>query len=123
VYNDGSIGVGVGRRFSTGEANVDVAFVPSLVVMHMEYDGAGEGAVVEGTEVAMRFDLSSRLAIPLNSRWALTLTLDGGAVPSMAIKPARLSLPVGAAAADAQPPPPFPAWSVGVRIGASGALL
>jgi len=122
VYNDVSFGAGVGRRVRAGGSDIDFALEPSLVVMHMEYDGAGAAGVVAGTEVAMRFDLSARLAVPLNPHWFLTLTLDGGLVPSLLAKPVRLSLPQGAAA-DAQSPPPFPAWSGGVRVGASGALL
>jgi len=123
VYNDVSLGVGVGRRLPLGGPDVDFAFAPSVVVMHMEYDGDGaEGQALEGTEVALRFDASARLAVPINPHWVVTLTLDGGLAPSMLTSPARLSLPVGAPAG-VQQPPPFPAWSGGVRLGASGALL
>jgi len=124
VYNDVSLGVGVGRRFRLGAPDIDVAFAPSVVVMHMEYDGTsgGEGQSLQGTEVVLRFDASARLAVPVNPHWALTFTLDGGLAPSMLTSPARLSLPAGVPAG-AQPPPPFPAWSGGVRLGASGAVL
>lgn len=124
VYNDVSLGAGVGRRFQVGGPDIDIAFAPSVVVMHMEYDGAGgaEGQALQGTEVALRFDASARLAVPINPHWVLTFTLDGGLAPSMLTSPTRLSLPAGAAAG-AQQPPPFPAWSGGVRLGASGALL
>ena len=124
VYTDVSLGAGVGRRFRVGAPDIDVALAPAVVVMHMEYDGAAgaEGQALEGTAVALRFDASTRLAIPVSSHWALTVTLEGGLAPSMLTNPSRLALPAGAPA-DAQQPPAFPAWSGGVRVGASGALL
>jgi len=124
VYNDVSAGFGVGRRFRTSGPTIDVAFEPSLAVMHMEYDAApaGEGQTLEDTEVVLRFDASARLAMPVDRHWALTVTLDGGLAPSMLTNPARLDLPAGTATG-AAPPPPFPAWSGGVRLGALGALL
>jgi hypothetical protein len=124
VYNDVSAGIGVGRRFATGPAVLDVVVAPSVVAMRMEYDtmGAAEGKEVEGAEVALRLDVSSRLAVPLSERWALTVTVDTGISPSLLVSPVRLQLPTGAPAG-AAPVPPFPAWTGGVRIGASGALL
>ena len=53
-------------------------------------------------------------------RW-LTVTVDGGLAPSILASPTRLELPPGSAAG-AGPLPAFPAWSGGVRVGASGAL-
>jgi hypothetical protein len=124
VYSDVSAGLGVGRRFRIGAPDVVVAFEPSVVVMHMEFDGTplAEGQTVEGTAVALRFALSARLAIPVSPSWALTLTIDGGVAPSMLASPVRLGFS-GAVGAGTQGPPPFPAWSGGLRIGASGALL
>jgi hypothetical protein len=122
VYNDVSFGVGVGRRFLAGTAAIDVAFEPSIVWMHMEYDvpGTGEDESVSGTQVALRLDTSARLAVPLGQSWALTLTIDAGLAPTM-LQATRLELPPNAASDAA--PPPFPAWTGGVRVGASGALL
>ncbi|MGA7123396.1 MAG: hypothetical protein WBY94_25055 [Polyangiaceae bacterium] len=124
VYNDVSIGVGVGRRFHVGAPDIDVAFEPSLVVMHMEYDGdsSGEGKTVVDTDTALRLDVSARLSIPFDPSWALTLTLDGGLAPSLLARPANIQLPV-AGGTDAQTIPAFPAWSGGLRLGVSGALL
>jgi len=120
VYNDVSFGVGVGRRLQAGVAAVDVALEPSVVWMRMEYDGpAGtEGPGGQGDLVTLRVDASARLAVPLGPSWALTLTIDAGLAPSMAASPTRIPLPAGAGDA-----PPFPAWTGGVRLGASGALL
>ena len=122
VYNDVSLGVGVGRRIRAGVAAVDLGFEPSVVWMHMEYDvpGALEAESVAGSEVALRLDASARLAVPLAEGWALTLTVDAGLAPAM-LGTTRLELPANVATAAA--PPPFPAWTGGVRIGASGALL
>jgi hypothetical protein len=127
VYNDVSIGAGVGRRFHVGAPDIDLAFEPSLVVMHMEYDAASgssgtEGPTVVDTDVALRLDVSARLSVPVDPRWALTITLDGGLAPAMLTRPAALELPVGGAAGT-EKIPPFPAWSGGVRLGVSGALL
>jgi len=122
VYNDVSLGVGVGRRIHAGVASVDLGFEPSLVWMHMEYDvpGAMEAESVAGSEVALRLDASARLAVPLAEGWALTLTVDAGLAPTM-LGTTRLALPANVAVAAA--PPAFPAWTGGVRIGASGAFL
>jgi hypothetical protein len=122
VYNDVSFGIGVGRRFFAGTAAVDVAFEPSIVWMHMEYDvpGTGEDESVSGSQVALRLDASARLAVPLGPSWAFTLTIDAGLAPTM-LQTTRLELPPNAASDAA--PPPFPAWTGGVRVGASGALL
>jgi hypothetical protein len=64
----------------------------------------------------------AQLWVPFDPRWAFTIMLDGGLAPAMLTRPAALELPVGAAA-DTQKIPPFPAWSGGVRLGVSGALL
>ena len=120
VYNDVSAGVGVGRRVHAGDASFDFAFEPSFVWMHMEYDypPGSEDEEVEGSEIALRLDASARLVVPLGRKWVCTVTLDGGLAPSMLVSPAQLRLP----GAETQPPP-FPAWSGGLRVGASGALL
>lgn len=120
VYNDVSVGLGAGRHLRAGAAAVDVTLEPSIVWMHMEYDGGtgGEGLGGQGNEVALRVDAAARLAVPLGPSWALTLTVDAGLAPSMLAAPTRITLPAGSGEA-----PPFPAWTGGVRLGASGALL
>ena len=120
VYNDVSVGVGAGRRLRAGTAAVDVALEPSVVWMRMEYDGGvgGESAGGQGTEVTLRVDASARLAVPLGPSWALTLTVDAGLAPSLLASPTKITLPPGAGDV-----PAFPAWTGGVRVGASGALL
>lgn len=122
VYNDVSLGVGVGRRIDAGPAALDFALEPSFVLMHMEYDSptGNEAQSVDGTLGELRVDASARLAIPLGNGWHLTLTVDAGLAPSLLASPTRLELPPGTMW---PAPPPFPAWTGGVRIGASGALL
>jgi hypothetical protein len=122
VYNDVSVGFGLGHRFHAGGPDVDLGFQPSLVVMHMEYEPTTGGQAVVGSDVVLRLDASSRLAIPIGQGWALTVTLDGGLAPSLLANPAVLPLPPGTSLGT-EPPPAFPAWSGGVRIGLSGALL
>jgi hypothetical protein len=122
VYNDVSFGIGVGRRVRAGSAAVDFGFEPSIVWMHMEYDepGGSEAQSVAGSEVALRVDASARLAVPLGEKWALTVTIDAGLAPTM-LRTTRLEVP--AYLVDFPGPPPFPAWTGGVRVGVSGALL
>jgi hypothetical protein len=121
VYNDVSFGLGVGRRLLTKAAAIDLALEPSIVWMHMEFDapGGSEGRDTSGSEVVLRVDASVRLAVPLGANWAFTLTLDGGLAPAMLASPTRIATPGGSVAE----PPPFPAWTGGVRVGAAGALL
>ena len=121
VYEDVSFGVGVGRRVRAGSAAVDFGVEPSVVWMHMEYDvpGGSEAQSVAGSEVALRVDASARLAVPLSESWALTVTIDAGLAPTM-LQTTRLEIPADLAGLPA--PPPFPAWTGGVRVGASGAL-
>ena len=120
VYNDVSVGLGAGRRLRAGAAAVDVALEPSVVWMRMEYDGGagGEAHSGQGDEVTLRVDASARLSVPLGPSWALTLTVDAGLAPSLLASPTRITLPAGAGDV-----PAFPAWTGGVRVGASGALL
>jgi len=121
VYNDVSLGVGVGRRIPAGGAELDVAFEPSVVVMRMEYDALSEDESFAATEITLRLDASARLAVPIGKDWALTLTMDAGLAPNLLVKPVQLEVPAGVAA-DARPSF-FPAWTGGVRVGALGALL
>jgi hypothetical protein len=122
VYNDVSFGVGAGGRVRAGTAAVDLALEPSVVWMHMEYDAdaGSEEHSVSGSEVTLRLDASARMAVPLSERWALTVTIDAGLAPVM-LRTTRVEVPPAFSGAAA--PPPFPAWTGGVRVGASGAIL
>jgi len=122
VYTDVSFGLGVGRRFAAGGPAIDLAFAPSIAVMNMEYDYGPEDSAIRETQVVLRLDASARLAVPLGRGWALTVTLDGGMAPSLVASPLRLSLPAPAGG-NAAPPPAFPAWTGGLRLGATAALL
>jgi len=124
VYNDVSLGVGVGRRARAGAAAFDFSLEPSMVWMHMEYDvsPSSETQSVAGSEVTLRVDTSARLAVPLSESWALTVTVDVGLAPAM-LSTTRLDLPPNLSATTAAPTPAFPAWTGAVRVGASGALL
>jgi hypothetical protein len=119
VYNDVSGGIGVARRFPTGSSAIDLGVEPSVVAMHIEYDTAGpEGNSLQAAEVELRLDASARLSVPLGGHWVLTLTVDTGVVPALLISPVRLEATGGP-----QPPPAFPSWCGGLRLGAAGALL
>jgi hypothetical protein len=124
AYSDVSFGLGVGRRLPAGATAIDIALEPSIVAMHMEYDEStgSEAQSVAGTVVALRVDASARLAVPLGQKWVMTLTIDAGVAPSLLANPIRLEVPANIAASVGLPPP-FPAWTGGLRVGASGALL
>jgi hypothetical protein len=120
AYNDVGAGVGLGRRFSVPGADIDLAFEPSVMAMHIEFDVASnEALAVQGTQTALVLDGLARLNVPLGPRWKLTLTADGGIAPALLLKPAHLELPADAG----QRPPTFPGWMGGMRLGACGAVL
>lgn len=116
AFRQVDVGVGFGRRFMTRAAALDLLVEPSITAMRLEYDGPGDSDVA-GEDVELTVSALARLALPLTSTWALTLTLEGGVTPGNAgSTPAKL------------PPTPyetpaFPAWQTALRVGAMGALL
>jgi hypothetical protein len=117
AYTDVGGGIGVGRRVRAGATSIDFAFEPLVMAMHIEYDlESEEDASIDKTELALLLDLSTRLSVPLGRRWALTVAVDGALAPTLLANPVSLQLPTGS-------PITFPAWTGGVRVGASGALL
>lgn len=115
VYREIAVALGFGRRFNLGSGGaVDVALSPSLIAMRLETDllPGNESADQFANDVELRLGLSARLALPLGRRWALTLTADSDIAPASVFNPRRVGTLL-----------PFPTWTSGVRLGASGALL
>jgi hypothetical protein len=124
AYVEAAAGLGVGRRFDVGLATFDVALVPSLVATRMEYDypPGSESNGFQGNDVELRLGALVRMGLPLSRTWRLTLTVDTDLAPGNLANPARISLPSTITAPPGEPTP-FPAWTTGIRLGATGALL
>jgi hypothetical protein len=109
-YHEGSIGLGVGRRVALGPATFDFAVSPSLVAMRMEGDFDGD---VDQAGTQFRLDGSARWLIPFSADWRVTLTFDADVAPADAAHPVREDPRL----------PALPTWTMGLRVGMTGALL
>lgn len=115
VYREIAVSLGAGRRVHLGgNALLDAGVAPSLVAMRMETDrvAGDEGADQVANDIELRVGASFRLAVPVARRWAVTVTADADVAPGSVAAQRR----VGSM-------PPFPTWTGGLRVGASGALL
>jgi hypothetical protein len=125
AFREVGAGLGFGRRLVAGDARIDLAVQPEILAMQMEYDfpqGTSPPSV-HGGDVEFGVDVMARLALPITKGWVLTLAIDADVLPSNLGSPARLDLPQGLTTTSVAAPPPFPAVTSGLRIGASGALL
>jgi hypothetical protein len=115
-YNEIALALGAGRRIEIGPAALDLGLAPELVGVTMEGDfgglDSGGGIDVRESAVQLRVDLSARWMLPLLASWRLSVTADGDFAPSELASPLRLDSRL----------PPLPSWTVGLRLGASGAL-
>jgi hypothetical protein len=115
VYREIAVALGAGRRFALGGgAALDVALSPALIAMRLETDvlPGNESADVYANDIELRLGASARLAVPLGRRWALTVTADTDVAPASLPSPKQVGTLL-----------PFPTWTGGLRLGASGALL
>jgi hypothetical protein len=124
AYQEVGAGLGAGRRFDLGLATLDVAFEPALVATRMEYDypPGTEANGVQTTDVELRVGAVVRMGLPLSRTLRLTLTADTDLAPGNLTNPARIGPPSGVVLSGGEPTP-FPAWTTGLRLGATGALL
>jgi hypothetical protein len=127
AFREVSAGLGFGRRLFAGDSTIDLAVRPALVAMQMEYDfpAGSRPHDIHGSDIEFGLDAIVRMSLPLGKSWAFTLTIDLEVMPSNVVTPARLDVPQGAltGAPAGNIPPPFPALTSGLRLGASGALL
>jgi hypothetical protein len=121
AYQEAGAGLGVGRRFDIGSASLDVALEPSLVATRMEVDvpPGSEGNGYHGSDVELRMGALLRMSLPVATGWRLTLSADTDVSPGNLATPMRIELPAGVPGST----PTFPAWTTGLRVGATGALL
>jgi hypothetical protein len=109
-YSEADVGVGVGRRISLGATRLDLGFIPSLATTRLEDD---DETGLHGTVVEFRVGASIRWSVPVNPFWRLTVAADTDLSPEGLRRPVRVEPDL----------PPLPAWTGGVRVGASGELL
>jgi hypothetical protein len=109
AYRESSIAFGVGRAFALGSCWLDVAVAPTLVTMRLGRDGPQH---LRADDVEFRVGASARLNVPLTPAWRFTITADTDVIPDAL----RSAIQVDTL-------PAFPAWTSGLRVGASGAVL
>ena len=110
AYTEIGVGFGVGRELRWGRHTLDLSASPSVVFVTLETDNPVER---EGELSQFRINAAARYGYGTGSWWRLTVTLDSEAAPSSIVK-ARYPVPTL---------PPAPAWTVGLRLGASTTLL
>jgi hypothetical protein len=112
TYEELVAGLGVGRRFHLGSEALDVSILPRVAVMNMQWDG-DDPDPKSGGAAEFRLGLQLRWSAPINPFWQLTITADSDVTPAGLDHAERL----GPTA------PALPAWTGGVRVGATGLLL
>jgi hypothetical protein len=110
-YSETDIGLGAGRSFPLGTTVLDAIFVPSLATMR--FDDHDEVTSPPGSLSELRLGARIRWSIPVSLAWRLTLTGDTEIAPQGFDHPIRTQSRL----------PALPAWTGGMRIGASGRLL
>jgi hypothetical protein len=110
-YSEINIGLGAGRTFALGSTALDAVFVPSVATMR--FDDQDEAGGQSGSLSELRLGGRIRWSLPMSSSWRLTLTGDTEVAPQGLDHPVRTYPHL----------PALPAWTAGMRIGASGRLL
>ena len=109
AYRESSIALGLGRTIPVGSCALDLAGAPSIVTMRLSRDAPNHA---RADDVELRVGISARLDVPLSKSWDFTITADTDVIPDALRSANRID-----------PLPAFPAWTSGLRVGASGALL
>jgi hypothetical protein len=109
AYRESSIAIGLGRSLPVGRYALDVAAAPSIVTMRLDRDGPDHA---RADDVELRIGVSVRLDVPLSRSWNFTVTADTDVIPDALRSANRID-----------PLPAFPAWTTGLRLGATGLLL
>ena len=112
TYEEVELALGAGRRIPLGRGALDLSVLPGLVTMNMQWD-EDTSTPRSGGSSAFRLGLSGRWSTPVSDTWRFTVTVDGDVTPAGLDHALRPGI-------DA---PELPAWTAGLRVGASGALL
>jgi hypothetical protein len=117
TYHEIAVSLGVGRSLDAGRVSLDFALIPTLVAAKMEGDANPTGDKdtddIRQSDVQLRIGASVRCLLPLEKGWRLMLTSDAEIAPAETGAPARFDPRL----------PPFPSWTAGLRVGATGELL
>jgi hypothetical protein len=108
TYSEIAVALGVGRTFRAGPSTFDLALVPSVAVLSMETSDDVDQDLAE-----LRIGGSGRWAYPIGGNWRFTVTLDSDLAPGAFAGSSRADPTL----------PPFPAWTMGLRVGAAASLL
>jgi hypothetical protein len=111
-YEELVTGAGLGRRFAAGHGALDVSIVPALALMWLQWD-QDDPRPRSGGGQELRVGAAVRWSSPIGGVWSLTLTADADVAPFELQSPIQLG-------SDA---PALPAWTAGLRMGTSGAVL
>ncbi len=111
TYEETAIALGVGRRLHAGRSGFDLMLVPSVAFVSIESNGP-VGADTGRDHAQWRLGGAGRWSYPFARGWRFTTTLDSELAPG-ALAHHHASYTVA----------PFPAWTLGLRIGAMADLL
>jgi hypothetical protein len=109
-YGEGALVLGVGRELRWGRSSLDLVASPTLAFVSMETDSPVEKS---GSLAQLRLAGAARFGYAIGRDWRFTITLDSELAPGSLVK-ARYADPAL---------PPLPAWTLGLRLGASARLL
>ncbi|MGH7284579.1 MAG: hypothetical protein ACRELY_23890, partial [Polyangiaceae bacterium] len=110
-YDEIAASIGIGRRFPIGESAIDVAILPGLVAASLDDDD--ETGATSPPKTELRIGASVQWWTSLEDGWRLTVTADTDVAPRG----------LGDSVRSDPDEPPLPAWTAGLRLGASGRLL
>jgi hypothetical protein len=117
TYHEIAVSLGVGRSLDVGRVSFDFAVTPTLVAAKMEGDAMPGTDLdtddIRQSDVQLRIGGSVRCLLPMAKTWRLTLSSDVEIAPADVGAPFHVDPRL----------PPFPSWTAGLRVGATGELL
>lgn len=114
AYDELAVGIGAGRRLELGATTLDLALVPTIVLVDEEgevRDVTGDAA--SGSHSYVRLDASLRWLFARAGTWRFGVTADADVAPSAVATPPRVEPLL----------PAIPSWSFGLRLGATSDVL
>ena len=112
TYEEAEFALGAGRRISLGRSALDLSILPGLATINLEWN-QDEPVSQSGGITVLRLGLAARWSTAVSDHWRFTITADADLTPTELAHPT----PLGPGA------PAIPAWTGGLRLGASGEVL